>query len=429
MPEPIREELTVSAERTLLVGLLLRGQIIEQHDPLRELRSLAKTASADVVDEIVSKRDKPHPRTYIGLGKAEQIAQRVEQNEINVVVFDNDLSPAQIRELEGIFKCKVLDRSELILDIFATHAQTAQARLQVELAQLEYTYPRLTGMWTHLDRHGGGVGTRGPGETQIETDRRIVQKRLRFLKGKLDAIDRRKLREVKARKDQFCVCLVGYTNAGKSTMMNLLTGADTYVADKLFATLETRTRQWDMSRQQSVLLSDTVGFVRDLPHHLVASFRATLEEAIHADLLIHVADASNELVSHQIQAVEGVLDELGCDRSRGLLVLNKIDQVNDPTLLTVWRNQYPESLCVSAVTGEGTEALAQAVQQRSSGGAIEVTLEANFRNGRLMQFIAQHGELTDQQYGDHVVTITGTFSQKHLDLLQQFGEDIVQLDD
>jgi GTP-binding protein HflX len=287
----------------------------------------------------------------------------------------------------------------------------------------------LTGMWTHLDRHGGGVGTRGPGETQIETDRRIVQKRLRFLKDKLDAIDRRKLREVKARKDQFCVCLVGYTNSGKSTMMNLLTGADTYVADKLFATLETRTRQWDMSRRQSVLLSDTVGFVRDLPHHLVASFRATLEEAIHADLLIHVADASNELVSHQIQAVEGVLDELGCDRTHGFLVLNKIDRVNDPTLLAGWRDQYPESLFVSAVTGEGTEALAQAVEERSSGGPVQARLQVNFRNGRLMQFIAQHGEIDDQQYDDQIVTITGTFSQKHLDQLPQFGDDVVQLDD
>ena len=408
----------------MLVGVLLPDREVSRQDPLGELRSLAKTAGAKVVDEILAKRDKPHPGLYIGSGKAQQIAERVEQNEIDVVLFDNDLSPAQIRELEKIFDCKVLDRSELILDIFATHARTAQARLQVELAQLEYTYPRLTGMWTHLDRHGGGVGTRGPGETQIETDRRIVQKRIGYLKEKLAAIDRRKLREVKGRADVFCVCLVGYTNAGKSTLMNLLTGAGTYVADKLFATLETKTRQWSVDGAQDVLLSDTVGFVRDLPHHLVASFRATLEEAINADLLIHVADASNELVEREIAAVDAVLDELGCDRTREMLVLNKVDRINDPTVLTVLRRRYESALFLSAATGQGASDLTDAVRTRSTGQPVRVELHANYRNGRLMQYIAQHGQIERESYDESVATIRAVFSARRLAELDRFGNDV-----
>ncbi|MBN1942169.1 MAG: GTPase HflX [Phycisphaerae bacterium] len=434
MNQTRREELTVQRERTMLVGVLLPGGAADPMDPLGELRSLARTAGAEVVDEILAKREKPHPGLYIGTGKAETIAQRVEQNEVECVVFDNDLSPGQIRDLEKIVGCKVLDRSELILDIFATHAQTHQSRLQVELAQLEYTYPRLTGLWSHLDRHGGaaassgGMGTRGPGETQIETDRRLVQKRVSMLKRKLTDIDRRKLREVRSRSEAFCICLVGYTNAGKSTLLNLLTGADAYVADQLFATLETKTRRWNLDGDRDVLLSDTVGFVRDLPHHLVASFRATLEEAIHADLLIHVADASHERVDEEIRAVNVVLDELGCDRERLLLVLNKIDRIVDPTIHTVLRQAFSGALFLSAVTGQGAEELIEAVRQQAGGRPVRVKLHANYRNGRLMQYIAQHADVENQTYDDAVACIQAVMAATKLEQLRQFGNDVAILD-
>jgi GTP-binding protein HflX len=281
MAEPRRTDLSVQAERVLLVTVLLGDGRVDPMDPVGELRSLARTAGAEVVDEMAVTRRQVHPGLYVGSGKAQEIADRVAMNDVHTVIFDNDLTPAQIRDLEEITGCKVLDRSELILDIFASHARTAEARLQVELAQLEYTYPRLRHMWSHLERLAGGaatstvaiggIGTRGPGEKQIEIDRRLVRKRVGYLKRRIAAIDRRKVRQVRSRRDAFCVCLIGYTNAGKSTLMNRLTGAGAYVADQLFATLDTKTRRWALSDGLTVLLSDTVGFVRDLPHHLVAS--------------------------------------------------------------------------------------------------------------------------------------------------------------
>jgi GTP-binding protein HflX len=424
MGEAKREELAVRKERAMLVGVIFPHGNADPHDPLGELRRLAKTAGAQVVDEILAKRDHPHPGLYVGTGKAQTIAERVEMNDVDCLIFDNDLSPGQIRDLEELTQCKVLDRSELILDIFASHAQTHQARLQVELAQLEYTYPRLTGMWTHLDRHGGGVGTRGPGERQIETDRRLVQKRVSMLKDKLADIDRRKMREVSSRGGVFTVCLVGYTNAGKSTMMNLLTGADAYVADQLFATLETKTRQWKLEGGETVLLSDTVGFVRDLPHHLVASFRATLEEAIWADLMIHVADASHPRVDEQIRAVDGVLDELGCDRSRAMLVLNKVDAINDPTIITVLKRKYPDALLASALTGQGAEDLIAAVGQWAIGRPVQVELRADFRNGKLMHYIAQYAQVQSQTYDESVSHIKAVMADQKVEELKTFGDDV-----
>ena len=439
MEDQKRNNLSVQTERALLVAVLLPGSKNDPRDPLGELRSLVETAGAEVVDEMVAKRPRPHPGMYVGKGKAEQIAERAEANETDVVIFDNDLTPAQIRDLEEIIERKVLDRSELILDIFAAHARTAESSLQVELAQLEYTYPRLRHMWSHLERIAGaggggnagsvgGIGTRGPGEKQIEIDRRLVQKRVAALKREIAAIDRRKQRQVRGRKDISGVCLVGYTNAGKSTMMNLLTGAEVYVADQLFATLDTRTRKWDLGEGQSALLSDTVGFVRDLPHHLVASFRATLEEAIHADLLLHVADASAERVTDQIEAVEGVLDELGCNRDKLLLVLNKIDCIVDPTVRTILAARYPEALFASARTGEGAAELAEAVSRTTAGGPVRVTLSANCAAGKLMNFIAQHGQIERQDYHDATAEIEAVFPSHRLEGLKAFGDDVTILD-
>src|SRR3954468_947872 len=307
MAELKRTELTVRQERAVLVGVILPGSTADPRDPLGELASLAKTAGARVVGTILQKRHSPDSGTYVGSGKAIEIAQLAMKNKANVILFDNDLSPGQIGGLEKLINVeagtvkgqegiKVLDRSELILDIFATRAQTHEAKLQVELAQMEYTYPRLTRMWGHLERIAGsgagmGIGTRGPGETQLETDRRLVRKRVSQLKEEIGKVHERKTRLVEHRnREHFTVCVVGYTNAGKSTLFNTITAAGTYADNKLFATLDTKTRAWRLERGTEVLLSDTVGFVRHLPPNLVASFKAALEEAVHADLLLHVLD-------------------------------------------------------------------------------------------------------------------------------------------
>ncbi|MHC4983554.1 MAG: GTPase HflX [Planctomycetota bacterium] len=434
MAELKRTDLSVQAERALLVTVILPGSSTDQMDPVAELRSLAKTAGADVVDEMVAKRSAISPGLYVGKGKAEEIADRCEFNKIDTVIFDNDLTPGQIREMEEIARRKVLDRSELILDIFASHARTAESRLQVELAQLEYTYPRLRHMWTHLERVAGGattaaaavggIGTRGPGEKQLEIDRRLVLKRVSHLKRRITAIDRRKVRQVRSRKDAFCICLVGYTNAGKSTLMNLLTDAGAYVADQLFATLDTKTRRWELGDGQTVLLSDTVGFVHDLPHHLIASFRATLEEAIHADLLIHVADASHRQVVQQIKAVEKVLHELSCDSSQRLLVLNKIDRINDPTVFTILASRYPRGLFTSAVTGEGSGKLKAEVAARAGGLAVRVTIRADCRNGKLMQYIARHAEVKAESYEDCTAYMQAVIPAGKVEGLRAFGKDV-----
>ena len=299
-----------------------------------------------------------------------------------MVVFDNDLSPAQVRNLEQTLGVKVLDRTEVILDIFSSRAQTLEARLAVELAQLEYSLPRLKRMWTHLSRMKMGVGMRGPGEKQLETDRRLVEKRIRDLKRDLDQILKRKEREVEARKDRMTVSLVGYTNAGKSTLMNALTESDVLAEDKLFATLDTRTRRWRLPGWGPVLLSDTVGFIKNLPHRLIASFKATLEEARQADLLIHVADASNPAVMEQIEAVYGVLRELEIEEKDTLLVLNKVDQLSSSLALEALRNRYPNAVTISAKSGEGLAGFAQAVSEALSSDFLDLEVEVPISDGR-----------------------------------------------
>jgi len=431
MEELNRNDTTMQAERALLVAVILPGSANDPRDPLGELRALVRAAGGDIVDEMLARRRQINPGYYVGSGKAKEIARRAAGNEIDVVIFDNDLTPGQIRDLEEVIERKVIDRSELILDIFAAHARTNESRIQVELAQLEYTYPRLRHMWTHLSRivggaasSAGGIGTRGPGEKQIETDRRLVQKRISFLKRKITAIDKRKVRQIASRSKVFCAALVGYTNAGKSTLMRLLTGADIYVADQLFATLDTKTRRWNVDGTQTVLLSDSVGFIRDLPHHLVASFRATLEEAIHADLLIHVADASHPRVEHQIAAVDKVLEELDCHPDRQILLLNKTDGINDPTIMTVLRQKYPDALELSALTGKGAEELAKVVCEISRGDTVRVLLHANCGNGRLMQYIAQHAQVERQTYTDSTAEIIAVMPTDRVEMLSTFGDDV-----
>jgi GTP-binding protein HflX len=393
----------------LLVKVITPGMKYDVRNPLGELSSLASTAGAIVVDGLIQKRTTVVPRTYVGKGKTQEIHDRAAAGHVDLILFDNDLTPAQIRELEKVIDRKIVDRSELILDIFAARAQTHEARLQVELAQLQYTAPRLRGMWSHLERIAGvggatragvvgGIGTRGPGERQIEIDRRIVSDRVAELKREIERIDRRKRQEVRSRSDQFTVSLVGYTNAGKSTLMNALTDANQTVEDKLFATLDTRTARWNFGGGQTALLSDTVGFVRDLPHRLVASFRATLEEAIHARLLLHVIDVAARDVLLQVEAVQQVLTELGCQDTPTLAVLNKVDAAPVDHLIPVLENRMPRSLCISARTGSGLDRLVEAVVEEMGRQAIHATVRTGVDNGRLMAELDRLGTVIERRY-------------------------------
>jgi len=431
---PEKQTNSVATERAVLVGLLLPGHEIAgtRYDPLAELAGLASAAGADVVGRMIQKRPQVCPSTYIGTGKAKALADYVEDKAADLIIFDNELAPSQIREIEKITKRRVIDRTELILDIFASRARTHAARLQVELAQLEYTAPRLRGMWTHLERiagAGGGtsagavgaIGTRGPGERQIEIDRRIVQKRVTMLKEQLAQIDKRKLREVESRSDHFTISLVGYTNAGKSTLMNALTDAETLVEDKLFATLDTKTRRWNLGGGQSALLSDTVGFVRNLPHHLVASFRATLEETINSDLLLHVVDASSHDAVGQARAVDRVLEELGCRETARINVLNKIDALGEDSEIQLLRAAMPEAVEISAVTRAGVDELYERVIERLRGRYARVTLEAPAANGKLLAYLSRHGHILDRRYIDGFVQLDVRLPRQELPRVLQLG--------
>jgi GTPase len=413
-------------ERAVLVGVILPDHGSTHDDPLDEIRGLAKTAGLHVAATMLQKRQQVDIATYIGSGKVEELKELVEAHEADVVVFDNDLGPAQTRNLERIIQAKVVDRTEVILDIFATHAQTHEAHLQVELAQLEYAMPRLKRMWTHLSRYKGGIGVRGPGEKQLEEDRRLVGHRIQELKAKLEKIQARKEREVAGRSDVPTVSLVGYTNAGKSTLMNALTGSDVLVEDKLFATLDTRTRKWRFQGGGQALLSDTVGFIRNLPHALVASFKATLEEARQADLLVHVVDASSPEAESQIRAVVEVLAELELDAHPTLLVLNKADRVPDRSFLDVLRAHHRDSVCISAARGEGLDRLEQAVREALLDRALDAEVETGVANGRVLAYLAQHAQIHNLTYNpDHDrVLLQCRIPRRCLSYLQEHGVQV-----
>jgi GTP-binding protein HflX len=393
-----------AGERAVLVGVLLHPPADPQR-PLAELAGLVATAGCRVVAELTQRRDQPDQRTYLGKGKLRELVGLVANHDADVVAFDNDLSPAQTRNLERELGIKVLDRTEVILDIFAARARTHEARLAVELAQLEYSLPRLKRLWTHLSRLKMGIGMRGPGEKQLEVDRRLVEKRIHDLRQEVLAIHGRRERQVESRRGFLTVSLVGYTNAGKSTLLNALTGADALVADKLFATLDTRTRRWRLPGWGPVLLSDTVGFIRDLPHHLIASFKATLEETRRADLLLHVADASSPLVDEQIAAVRQVLDDLGVAHTDTLLVLNKIDALIDPVARDRLVERYPNAVAISARAGFGLPQLARAVSDCLGRDFRDVDIRTDPGNGRLLAWLGRHGEVLSRRFADDHVTI------------------------
>lgn len=413
----------LSSERCVLARMLTQDDVLHD-DPLEELRGLARTAGTEIVGGVVQKREHPDQATYLGKGKVEELRGIVEMYDAEVVIFDNDLNPAQTRNLERALDCKVLDRTEVILDIFASNAQTYESRLAVELAQLEYSLPRLKRMWTHLSRQTMGVGMRGPGEKQLEVDRRLAEKRIHELKIELSKIEKRKAREVASRDGRLAVSLVGYTNAGKSTLMNALTEANVEAVDKLFATLDTRTRRWHLPGWGPVLLSDTVGFIRDLPHRLIASFRATLEEARQADLLLHVADASNPSVLDQISAVYKVLREIEIEEKDTLLIINKIDRPGAMERRLAVLDRYPNAVSVSAYTGEGLPALAAAVSDSLSREFVEIEVKLPPSDGKTVAWLTTAGEILSKQYDEHQVIVHCRMPARNAGRLVALGADL-----
>lgn len=391
-------------DRAILVGVVGQGMTVEEVDEeLDELEDLAQAALVDVCGRVVQRRGRPDPTFFVGRGKLDELDALYEETNATVAVFNDELSPSQARNVEKRTGIRAITRSEVILDIFASRARTHQARLQVELAMAEYQLPRLKRLWTHLGRIRGGVNIKGMGEKQIEVDRRLIRTRIAALRAELAKIDEREKRSVAARAGTFQVSLVGYTNVGKSTLMNALTGADATVADMLFATLDTKTRAMALDGNRRALLSDTVGFVRKLPHHLVASFHATLEEAINADLVLHVADASHPTAGRNVAAVEEVLAELGID-APVVMVLNKIDCGIDNPDLHILERRYPSSVRVSARTGAGLDLLRAEVVRAMRAGEEHLEIAMSRADGRLAAFLHRFAaiEKSDERDDDYV---------------------------
>ena len=400
-----REDLNVVAERAVLVALTLRGERISIDDRFAELSALTESAGGVVVGRLTQKRRLPHGKTFIGKGKVTQLKELADAVDATIIIFDHDMSPSQIQNLEEAVERKIIDRSELILDIFSSRASTVEAKLQVEIAQLEYTYPRLRAMWDHLGQVTGGapvgIGTRGPGEQQIEIDRRLVQRRLKQLRRELEEIQQRSVREVEKRNnDYFTVGLVGYTNAGKSTLFNTLTSGGAWAHDQLFATLSTRIERWELGGGTGVMLSDTVGFIRRLPHHLIASFRSTLEETVHCQLLLLVLDASDPSAMLQLETVEKTLKDIGAEHQPRLLLLNKIDQLEDPSDNLVWVSRCPDAIQISAVTKEGIEELTQEVRLAVIGPVRQVTLSLPTKASKAIDFLEKRTQVLDREWED-----------------------------
>jgi GTP-binding protein HflX len=431
MAEPKRTDLGLRAEKAVLVQVIANDGRSDHDETFEELESLCRTAGALVVGRLRQKREQPDPHCYVGKGKVRELGRMCGSLKADVVVCDDELSPAQVRALEHALDTKVVDRSEVILDIFATHARTRQAKLQVELAQLEYEFPRLKRLWTHLDRTaggtlggpaGGGIGVRGPGERQLEVDRRIVQRRIYDLRKRLKKISRQRHTTASGRNGRFTtVALVGYTNAGKSSLMNALTGADVAVRDRLFETLDTRTRRWRILDGQEVLLSDTVGFVRKFPHDLAASFHATLEEVREADLLLHVVDASKQEGEREINAVNEVLAELDCLDKPTVYLLNKIDQIRDASEAPLLRKLVGEVICTSAVTREGLAEVRERVARHVRAGQTEVKVRAEPGNGRLIAFLYENGDVREKRCEGVDLELTVGISPDCLSAIREMG--------
>jgi len=403
-------ELDVPVECVVLVGApnkRLPPGVATEH--LEELGRLADTAGARIVGSLIQRIESPSPRFYLGEGKAGELRSLIEESGGTLVIFDEELSPAQGKNLEEFLGTRVMDRAELILDIFATRARTAEAKMQVELAQLQYLLPRLTRMWAHLSRVRGGIGMRGPGETQLETDRRMIGHRISRLKEDLERVAQQRATQRKGREGVFQVALVGYTNAGKSSVLRALSGADVFVEDRLFATLDAATRTVDLGEGYEALVTDTVGFIRKLPHHLVASFRATLEEANDADLLLHVVDASHPGWEEQKKVVEEVLSDLGIRNRPVVLVFNKVDRLSHDEE-EAWKARAaseftPRSVFVSTVEPGGVEPLRELLREdiRSANPEVRITIPS--AKGGVLAEIYRDGEVLERDDQGSLVVI------------------------
>ncbi|HMP71984.1 MAG TPA: GTPase HflX [Kiritimatiellia bacterium] len=392
-----------SIETVLLVGTFGdREEEVEARNSLDELCALCETAGAEVADRMLCRVVKAHPGTLIGTGKAEEIAERVKAGRISTVVFDDELSPAQGRNLEKVIQTKVVDRTQVILDIFAQHARTREGQMQIELAQMEYLLPRLRRMWTHLERQRGGIGMHGPGEKQLEMDRRRILETMSRYKSRLALVSARRHEQRRGRRRHgwALVSLVGYTNAGKSTLINALTEAGVLAYDKLFATLDPTTRQMKLPNHQQVLLTDTVGFIRKLPHHLVDSFRATLEEVVEADLLVHVIDGSHPQVHQQVDAVEQVLKELGAENKPVLAVLNKMDLEAAREQAHHLRFRFPDAVAISAATGEGLEELRNGLADALRKRHVRVGMKVPPGEGKTLAALKASATIFQLEYDD-----------------------------
>ncbi len=402
-------------EKAILVALKtpqIKRSTVEEY--LTELEMLTNTAGGEVIEKIVQERVKPDSAYFIGKGKAEEIAMLAEMNDTPLIIFDDDLTPSQVRNLEKVINKKIIDRTGLILDIFAKHARTSEAKTQVELAQLQYTLSRLTRAWTHLSKQYGGIGTKGPGETQIETDRRIIRNRISRLKNILEKIEKQQLTKSAKRKSEFQITLVGYTNAGKSTLLNLLTTAETLAEDKLFATLDSTTRFYGNYFDKKILISDTVGFIRKLPATLVASFRSTLNVINQADLILHVVDISNPSYEEQIKVVNSTLKELNCDKKRILLVFNKVDKVISDEVLNYARSVFPKAVFLSAQRGININRLKKEIENilSSNNKTMEATLSIN--ETKKLSLIYSLAIIKEKTYFDDYIKVKFVTSNENI---------------
>ncbi|GIW70948.1 MAG: GTPase HflX [Planctomycetota bacterium] len=416
--DPFGREGRSHRERAVLFGAVFPEEQSPHEAPLTELERLAETAGALVASKLTQRREQPHSSTFVGPGFVETVRECAERTAADLLIADNELSPSQAFNIEKRAGRRVIDRAELILDIFAAHARSREAKTAVELAQLEYALPRLKRLWTHLERQRGGIGLRGPGEAQIETDRRLVKKRIAELRRVLKQIQERKQRELKARGEIFTVALVGYTNAGKSTLLNALCGLEQKTADQLFATLDTKTALLDLGRPFRALLTDTVGFIQKIPHHLIASFHATLAEVKEADLLLHVVDASHPEAERHIEAVLEVLQQIGAAERPRLLLFNKVDLLADAMHLAHLRRRFPGALEISARTGAGLEILRECVIAAMRARMQRVRVELPVAAGAAIAYVHQHAEVIEEHYDERGAVIEARIEPRDLGPLE-----------